>query len=211
MMPNYTKAAVAAAETLIKYGVTHFPLDPLPLLERMATVMSFSDLSESAGISRRDLTPLFGKSLDAVTSFRNGAYVVTYNNILPFGMIQRALAREMGHIVLHHEGYSDENNAEAMCFALHLLCPRPLIHAVESTCLRVTTDLMANITGMYDRSIVAMRRIPGTDVPANLNRFIRNQITPFVMVIFEFCQTSFLDDGSAVADFGTFMDGYKED
>ena len=211
-MVNYTNAAVAATETLIKNAVTRFPLDPLPILESMSNVMvmSFADLSDSAGISRRELMPLFGKSLDAVTSFSNGAYIVAYNSILPFSMIQRALARELGHIVLGHKGYSEDNIAEAMGYAYHLLCPRPLIHSMKATCLRVTTDLVANITGMFDQSIVAMRRIPGTDVPVNLNRFIRNQITPFVTNIFEFCQTTFMNDGSAVADFGSFMDGYKE-
>ena len=211
-MVDYTKAAIAATETLIKYAVTHFPLAPLPILERMndVMVMSFTDLSESSGLNRRELLPLFGKNLDAITSFYNGAYIVAYNSILPFGMIQKALAREMGHIILEHKGYTDEQNAEAMCFAYHLLCPRPLIHSMQSTCLRVTTDLIANLTGIYDQSIVAMRRIPGTDVPANLNRFVRNQITPFVLNLFEFCQTTLFADGSALADFGSFMEGYCE-
>lgn len=211
-MTDYTRAAIAAAETTIKYAVTRYPLSPLPMLESMNNVMamSFTDLSESAGVERRELMPLFGKHLDAVTSFYGGAYVVTYNGILPVGMVQRALAREMGHIILGHKGYSEENNAEAMCFAYHLLCPRPLIHALQSTCLRVTTDLVANITGLFEQSIYSMRRIPGTDVPANLNRFIRNQITPFVLNLFEFYQTTLAADGSAIADFGTFMEGYAE-
>lgn len=211
-MTDYTRAAIAAAETTIKYAVTRLPLAPLPILKKMGNVMvmSFADLSAAAGLERREVLPLFGKNMDAVTSLYNGVYCVTYNSILPFGMIQRALAREMGHIVLGHSGFSSDNAAEAMCFAYHLLCPRPLIHALQATCMRVTTDLVANITGIYEQSIVAMRRLPGTDVPASLNRFIRNQIMPFVLNLFEYYQGTFANDGSAIADFGSFMEGYCE-
>ena len=211
-MTDYTKAAIAAAETTIKYAVTRLPLAPLPILKKMGNVMvmSFSDLSAAAGLERREVLPLFGKNMDAVTSLYNGVYCVTYNSILPFGMVQRALAREMGHIVLGHSGFSSDNAAEAMCFAYHLLCPRPLIHALQATCMRVTTDLVANITGIYEQSIVAMRRLPGTDVPASLNRFVRNQIMPFVLNLFEYYQSTFTNDGSAIADFGGFMEGYCE-
>ena len=210
MMPNYTNAAISAAETLIRHGVTHFPLLPLQILEKMVTVMSFADLSEATGINRKELLPVFGKNQDAFVSVCNGVYVVAYNALLPFAMIQKALAREMGHIVLGHKEHSDIANAEAMCFAYHLLCPRPLIHAMQASCLRVSTDLVANLTGMFDQSIVAMRRIPGTDVPPKLNRFVRNQIMPFVLNFFEFYQNTMPLDGSAIADFGSFMEGYLE-
>ena len=210
MMPNYTKAAVSAAETLIRHGVTYFPLSPLPILEKIVTVMSFADLSESTGIRRSELLPVFGQNQDAFVSVCDGVYVVAYNALLPFTMVQKALAREMGHIVLGHKDHSDENNAEAMCFAYHLLCPRPLIHAMQASCLRVSTDLIANLTGMFDQSITAMRRIPRTNVPPHINRFIRNQIMPFVLNFFEFYQNTLPLDGSAVADLGTYMDGYKE-
>ena len=210
MMPNYTRAAISAAETLIRHGVTHFPLSPLPILEKMVTVMSFSDLSEKTGIRRLELLPVFGKNQDAFVSVCDGVYVVAYNALLPFTMIQKALAREMGHIVLGHKEHSETANAEAHCFAYHLLCPRPLIHAIQASCLRVSTDLIANLTGMFDQSIVAMRRIPGTDVPTKLNGFVRNQIMPFVLNFFDFYQRTLPPDGSAIADLGTYMDGYKE-
>lgn len=215
-MIDYTKAATLATETLIKYAVTTAPISPLPILEKMdnVVVVSFADISESSGMRYRELVPVFGKNLDAVSSVSTESgmtrYIVAYNSFLPVNMVQRALAREMGHIVLGHKGFSDENNSEALCFAYHLLCPRPLIHALEASCLRVTKDLLANITGVFDQTLTAMRKIPSTDVPATLNRFVRNQFTPFILNFFEFYQTVLHGDGSATADFGNFMGGYVE-
>lgn len=216
MIPDYTMAAIAAVESLIKYNICTAPVSPLPILSRMdnVVVISFQDLSDSTGIRRRDLIPLFGKCSDAITSVHTESgsprYVVAYNALLPFNIIQRALAREMGHIILNHEGISELSAAEALCFAHHFLCPRPLIHAIEATKLRVTVDLLANITGVFDQSLYSLRRVPGTDVPAGLNRFVRNQFMPYVLNFFEYFQTVLPGDVSAVADLGTFMDGYVE-
>ena len=208
MTPDYTKAATRAAETLIRFGVRTAPVSPLPILEQMDNVIvtSFSDMSG-------DL-PLFGANVDAVTSIHkeggSAKYIVAYNNILPVSVIQRAMAREMGHIVLGHEGTSPENAEEALCFARHLLCPRPLIHAVQSTGVRVTKDLVATLTGIFEQAMVGLRRTPGTDVPADLNNFVRRQFMPFVISIFDYYRARMLHDGSALADFGTYMDLYKD-
>lgn len=211
MTPDYNKAATKAAETLIEYGIRKAPVSPLPILEQMENVIvtSFSDMNESFG----DL-PLFGANIDAVTSIHkengNAKYVVAYNNILPFSVIQRALARELGHIVLKHEGTSPESAEEALCFAMHLLCPRPLIHAIQSTGIRVTKDLVANLTGIFEQTMVGLRRTPGADVPASMNNFVRRQFMPFVISIFDYYRSMMINDGSALADFGTYMDKYKD-
>ena len=216
MTADYTKAATRAIETLIEFGVTSSPISPLPMLEKMKNVivLSFSELSELSGMRVFDFAQAFKKNFDAMTSANteNGVvhYTIAYNSFLPFSVLQRALAREMGHIVLGHVEYSEENNEEALCFAHHLLCPRPLIHALQATCLRLTNDLIANITGAFEHSITAMRKLPRTDVPVHLNRFLRNQITPFVINYFNFYQTAVFDDGSALADLGSFMEGYCE-
>lgn len=216
MTPDHNRAAAKAAETLIRYGIKSAPVSPLPILSQMDNVItvSFADLGTSSGISKKELAPLFGKNRDAVTSAhtKNGEtiYVVAYDSMLPFSMIQRALAREMGHIVLKHDGNSCENMEEATTFSHHLLCPRPLIHAIQATGMRITVDLLANLTGIYDQCLLCMRRTPETKVPIALNRFVRTQFMPFIINFFEFYQSVLPDDGSALADFGTFMDGYEE-
>ena len=216
MTPDIDKAAAKAAETLIRYGVKSAPVAPRPILKQIDNVIvqSFTEISDAAGIDRKELVPMFGRIRDAISSIHmeNGRqiYVVAFNGLLPFNMVQRALARELGHIVLRHEDSSQENAAEADCFAYHFLCPRALIHFIQVTNMRITMDLLANMTGMFDQSLIAMRRIPETHVPAKLNRFVRNQFAPFLLNLFDYYQYMMPKDGTALADFGSFMDGYEE-
>lgn len=213
MNPNYNAAAIKASETLIKYGVKSAPVSPLSILEQMENVI-IKPFSEMFDTSEPDMRNTFGKSEGAISSIHemNGKtwYVVGYNSLLPHTMIQNALARELGHITLRHEHTSPENSIEAICFAQHLLCPRPLIHSIQATGLRITTDMLANLTGIFHQYLSYMRRTPGTTVPAGTNRFIRGQFMPFVLNLFEYYQATKPEDGSALADFGTFMDGYEE-
>lgn len=216
MKSDLNKAATAATETLIRYSVQTTPVSPLRILEQMdnVIVISFSEVSDSTGISRSEFVSLLGKNRDAITSVHseNGkkTYVVAYNRLLPFTIIQRALAREMAHIVLNHDGSSAENEKEAECFSVHLLCPRPLIHAIQATGMKITVDLLSNLTGVFDQFALCMRHLPGTSVPSALNRFVRGQFMPFFANFFEYYQYMKPQDGSAVADFGTYMNGYEE-
>lgn len=216
MTPDFDKAAVKAAETLIKYGVKTAPVSPLAILESMDNVIlsCYSEMCDSSDLSPFDLTCLFSKGEGAFSSVHTDGgrswYVVAYNNLLPYSMVQQALARELGHIVLRHEGCSDENRAEAVCFAHHLLCPRPLIHSLQVTNMRLTTDVLANLTGVFHQCLACLRKTPGTIVPATMNRLIRSQFMPFVVNFFEYYTTARPEDGSALADFGSFMDLYEE-
>ena len=218
MTPDYDRAATAAAQTLMKYVVKATPVSPLPILKRIDNVIvqSFTEMSDAVGMDRKDLVPMFGRNRDAISSLhtKDGRqiYVVAYNGMLPFNMVQRALARDLGHIVLKHRNNTPENAAEADCFAYHFLCPRALIRFMQVTNVRITTDLLANLTGMFDQSLIAMRRIPETHVPANLNKFIRSQLMPFMLNFFDYYQYehALIRDGSALADMGTFMGGYLE-
>ena len=216
MSPDYNRAAVRAAEVLVRHQVSRSPVSPLPILEHMdnVIVMSFEEMSDASNIRPFDLVQIFGSGKDAVTSIhtRNGrpCYFVGYNSLLPFGLIQHALAREMGHIVLGHTESNKENTEEALCFALHLLCPRPLIHAIQATSIRLTKDLFAQLTGAHSQYRASLRRIPATDVPPGLNRFVRSQFMPFILNFFECYRAVMPDDGSALVDLGTYMDGYQE-
>lgn len=219
MKPDYDKAAVKATETLIKYGIDSAPVSPLPILKRIpgVLVVSYETMSNDAGMDRQCIMSMFGeKNLDAFTSIniKDGKpqYLVAYNQRLPFFLLQRALARELGHILLGHDGSRPEDvrNQEAKCFAHHLLCPRPLIHSIMATGIRFTVEVLGNITGCYDYCLTCMRKLPGTHVPAEMNRAVRDQFMPYIVNFFEFQRVATHKDGSAVADFGTYLDCYEE-
>ena len=219
MTPNYDRAATAAAKILIKYGICTAPVDPIPIFKKADgfNVVTFTEMSHIVGIDRQDLLSSFDASNhDAVSSayLKNGTphYLVAYNMRLPSYLVQRALAREMGHIVLGHDGSRPEDvrNAEALCFAHHLLCPRALIHAIQESGLRITTEVLGNTTGCYERCLIGMRREPATHVPAELNRRIREQFSDYIADFLDFQSFLSQDDDSMIANFGTFMDGYEE-
>ena len=219
MKPDYELAATKAAETLIKYGINSAPVDPLPILKKIpgVLVMTFEDISKKVQLNRKDVLDMFGcdnqDSATIVYMNEDGPrYVVTYNRMLPSMIVDRALARELGHIVLGHDGTKPEDvrNEEARCFAKHLLIPRALIHAISSSGIRITTEVMNNLTGCNDHCLACIRKLPPVHVSPDLNRLIRDQFMPYIVNYFNFQRHAEQLDTSALADLGTYMDGYEE-
>ena len=105
--PNLERAATAAAQILIDFNVTSAPVAPMRILKAIpgVIVLSFSEMATNIGMERRDLLDSFGDmSRDAFTLVKevNGQlrYFVGYNLLLPEYVMQRAIARELGHIGL---------------------------------------------------------------------------------------------------------------
>lgn len=219
MTPDFDRAAIKAAEILIKYGISTAPVDPIPIFKKADgfNVVTFTEMSSMVGVDRQDLLSTFdAENHDAVSSvyLKNGQphYLVAYNMRLPQYIVQRALAREMGHIVLEHDGTRPQEvrNAEARCFAHHLLCPRALIHAIQDSGTKITVEVLGNTTGCYERCLIGMRKTPATHVPPELNRQIRDQFSDYINEFLDFQSYLSQDDDSMIANFGTYMDGYEE-
>lgn len=218
MEPNYQKAAVMATEILIQYGITSAPVSPLPILKNTPGVLvfTFESISNHVDQDRRCVISMFGQNQDAFTTVNKVGdkkqYIVTYNQQLSQVIIQRSLSRELGHIILGHDGTlpEDVRNEEARAFANHLLVPRPLIHAIRSAGIPITVEMLGNLTGCFDYCLSCMRRIPPVSVPVELNRAVRDQFAAYIDNFIEYHRTASLTDSSALADFGTYMDNYEE-
>lgn len=219
MKPDYEKAARMATGTLIRYGIGTAPIDPLAILKRIpgVLVMTFEEMSNRTNVDRKEILDTLGcTNQDAVTTVfiedDSLQYVVTYNRMLSARVVDRALARELGHIVLAHDGTKPEDirNEEARAFAHHLMCPRPLIHALQAAGIRLTVEAVGNITGFYDYCMSCIRKQPGVIVPPEMNRTVRDQFMPYVMNLAEYQKYAAMKDGSALADFGHYMEGYEE-
>lgn len=213
MTPDIDRAATSAARTLLFHKVCCAPVDPLAILKKTpgVLVLSFAEMSQSVGIARKDALALFGDK-GAVTSVKNGKYIVTCNIMLPTHVLHRSLARELGHIILGHDGSRPDDvlEAEAAAFAYHLLSPRPLLRAVKDAGVRFTLETLGNLTGCYEQCLDGMRVLPGADVPAELNRALRTAFSDYVDNFISYHKTIAQDDHSALADFGTYFDNYKE-
>ena len=217
MKPDYDRAATKAMETLITNGIRTAPVSPIPIIKKLphVVVLSFADMSTMTMIERSNLIAMCGENMDAVTfCVPEGQlrYIVAYNQMLPFYLIQRALARELGHIVLQHDGTRPEDvrMAEAYCFAHHLLCPRPVLHALREAGIDITVEMLGSITGCYERCLAAIRNEPPACVPVELNRLVRDQFADYLKNYIAFQQVLSKNDTSALADFGCYMEGYEE-
>lgn len=219
MTPDYQSAAIKATETLIKYRISSAPVDPLPILKDTpgVLVLTFEEMSDLAHVSRQSLMSMYGcENQDAVTTaYVNGStthYTVAYNRLLPARIVDLSLARELGHIILGHDGTRPENVRleEARCFAHHLMLPRPLVHSFSALSLRLTTELIGTISGFPDRCFSCIRKQPGVSVPPELNRIVRDNFMPYIINFLEYQRHASKTDASALADLGTYMDNYEE-
>lgn len=219
MKPDYDRAAALAMKTLLKNKVTQTPVDSLSILLNYpgVRVMSFTRFAMQAGIEREDLVPLFGENQDAATfhldmNIDDVKYVVVYNQRLPFDIIWRGVARELGHIVLGHDGQTrstEVRRAEAMCFAHHLISPRPVIRMLQDA-FPLTMNVLTATTGCSDDCVEDLRTIPGARVPAELNRKVKALFERGINEYISFYRASQKPDKSAIIDFGSYMDGYVE-
>lgn len=219
--PDLDAAAVKAMEILRDHNIAEAPVNPLPFLQeyKNVRVMPFTKMAQYAGMERHDLVPMFGGNQDAalfhmaMPGLENVEYVIVYNLRLPHEIIYRGIARELGHIALGHDGmtrHPEARRAEAMCFAHHLLCPRPIIHMIRQSDMPLTMDALTETVGCSDVCVYDMQAIPGVHVPANLNRAVRDLMAPHIHEYIRFHLSSPLPDRSNVVDLGTYMDFYEE-
>ena len=217
MQPDLLRAATLALETLIRHRVSYAPISPLPILKSTpgVIVLSYADMASTIGVERSCvLNNLSTETLDATTVVdlhgSRPRYLVGYNRQLPTYMADRALARELGHIILGHDGSRPEDvrTEEALTFARHLLIPRPLISLLADARVPLTPGLLASITGCTDRCLSCLRASPGLPVPACLNRQVRLQFGSYVANLAA-CDR-LIPSGPALEDLGTYMDQYEE-
>ena len=220
MKPDFDRAAIAAMQILIDNHVTETPIVPLPILLSYSgvRVISFAKMANEVNMERDELVPLFVHNQDAAT-FKLGMeiddveYVVAYNMRLPFEIIWRGLARELGHIVLGHDGITrpyEVRKAEAMCFAHHLLSPRPIIRMIQESGLPLTMNILSDTTGCIDECVEDMSEIPGAHVPPEMNRAVREQFSRGIGEYIRFHNAAKKVDHSPLVDLGTFMNNYEE-
>ena len=107
MKPDYQRAEKKAKE--LKEAGDDCPLQILKKLRNVAAV-SFANASARYGISREELISMFDvENQDAITVYRDKSYLVIYNQEMPCKAIRYAVSRELGHIVMEHDGSRPED------------------------------------------------------------------------------------------------------
>lgn len=219
--PDLDTAAIKAMEILRDHRITETPINPLDFLTEYDNVriMPFTRMAQIAGMERSDLVPMFGSNQDAalfhmaMPGMDTVDYVIVYNMRLPIEIIYRGIARELGHIALGHDGLTRHPEArmkEALTFAHHLLCPRPIIRLIQESGMPMTMDVLTETMGCSDVCVSDMQTIQGVHVPKELNREIRDLFAPRLLEYIRFHQSSPMTDKSPVLVLGSYMDFYEE-
>jgi len=131
---NLKNAAVKAVETVISYQINPSHPDPLQILQKLPNVLL---IGYSINSDDPEIQPPISSGQDALTmaSRKNGKlrYIILYDQSIPQERLRFALARELGHVILQHDGADPESvwSEEASCFAHHFLCPLPMTHPVS--------------------------------------------------------------------------------
>lgn len=118
ILPDYDTSVRKAQETAARYSSS----DPLVVLRRLPRVLLLS-----VGL------PVDHDAFTCVQRRKDKlCYIVYYNPSLPAFQLRAALARQLAHVVLQHDGSVPESvlSEEANCFAYHFLCYRPPVRVV---------------------------------------------------------------------------------
>ena len=126
--PDYDRAATLAYRCLVELNITHLPVRPLEILRRCrhTVVYTYQQAAENLHIEETVFEKRCGEA-DAFTIRGGEQYVVCYREGGNPARLNFTLAHELGHILLKHTEDTRVEEAEANCFAGHLLCPGPAV------------------------------------------------------------------------------------
>lgn len=134
MEPNYNKAAHAASDIAVRFGTS----DPLSILKKLRGVLLMAHSTASD-----EFSGIFHDAFTMVDRIKGRlCYIILYSRDLSPYRLRFALARELGHIALKHDGSATEEIwlEESNCFAYHFLCApvRPVVVYYRPSGIQVT-------------------------------------------------------------------------
>ncbi len=180
--PDYDRAATAACRVLVRLRVDSLPVRPLEMLRRCRDTFlcTFDQAADALGLTADELDRMSGGA-DACT-FREmhggrERYVVCYRAGGNPARLNFTLAHELGHIVLRHRDTGPAAEAEADCFASHLLCPEAVLRAVACRSAEVLAQLCYISRTAAE---MAMTRTKGR-VDETIMRQVTEQLLPAVL------------------------------
>lgn len=152
--PDYDRAATLAYRCLVKLNISRLPVRPLEILSkcRNTVVYTYRQAAEHLHIEEAEFERKCGDA-DAFTIRGGDKYVVCYREGGNPARLNFTLAHELGHILLHHTNDATADEAEANCFAGHLLCPEPLTRGMtaEQVATSCYVSRMAAVNALENR------------------------------------------------------------
>lgn len=137
--PDYKRAVRLAYRTLLHLKVDKLPIDIVSICRQCKNTIIISYSKAEPFATMLGLNLVNDAPSEMAFTYRiepvEGpvVHLLLYNDE-PYQNAARlrfTLAHELGHIVLKHKGSSYIEEAEANCFAQHLLCPEPLVKSLQ--------------------------------------------------------------------------------
>lgn len=128
---DYKKATNAAYKLLVERDLFSLATNVFAILGQLENcrVYTYSQVNFLYGTP---LDTLLAASEYGFSIQESGQRIIYYNEKMPLGCIRFTLAHELGHAVLGHQDEDDPiAEREANCFARNLLCPIPIVNALE--------------------------------------------------------------------------------
>ena len=125
--PNLRRAAKAAYRMRKKYDANdcfpYFDVFILPTVEKRLKVCRYDTFCNMNGMDYTEF--MRGISHDGFSLREGRRYIIVYNDAahIPEARKRFTIAHELGHYTLSHRVDGDKEEAEADCFARHLLAP----------------------------------------------------------------------------------------
>lgn len=189
--PDYDRAATMAYRCITALGVNRMPIDPLFMLKKCRNVAlkPYSALREEAHMSAWEFDRHVSVGQDAFVARRSRQgkvhYLVCYEDEGNPARRRFTLAHELGHIVLGHTDQGAYEEEEANHFAMHLLCPRPVLRQLEQQSAPLCAERIATVCFISVSCAMALERAKPCSVSPDLLRQVNDLLAPAVQAALE--------------------------
>jgi len=153
-IPDYRKATNAAYKLLAQKDIIPMSTNLFSVIEDYLPDCRLITYSQAAFLYGNSTELLLQASEYGFSVVRGNRRLILYNESLPFGCVRFTIAHEIGHAILGHvDEFSLAAEREANCFARNLLCPIPIVCALDFT---MTDEYTAAFDVTQAMAIVAL-------------------------------------------------------
>ncbi len=162
--PDVDRAATMAMRSLVACRVRTLPVNPAEMLGRCRNtrLLSLTEAAELLDTSEAELADRFSGAEAWTYRFQTGQgqvlYLVCCKKGGNPGRLRFSLAHELGHIVLGHQRGGWREEAEANCYASHLLFPRPVLRRLAAQGQPLYAEQLAQVFYTSVAAVEALER-----------------------------------------------------
>lgn len=186
MNKNMIDSAKTALELLIQQNIRRFPVDMQTLIKQIPNIklLTYRQAAAQLEMTLEELEWLF-PSQDAFTlrAMKNTEkrFLICYQDQVSPARKRFTLAHELAHVLLEHGNEGSTEDAQANCFAQHLLCPRPVLRLLSPDGAPLSQEVLCKTFGL---SPTAIRRVLASPSPLPDNDALEiklyRQLTPVI-------------------------------